>query len=83
MDSISKDRLIRGIAGIIAGVLLVWAYQAGTSKFHSECTQYSGGRDSECVGDSVRVKGPDYGGAFLLLVFAGIAASYAVSEHEE
>ena len=81
MDSISKDRLKRGVAGIVAGILLVWAYQAATSKFHSECTQYT--RDYECVGDYVGVKGPDYGEAFMLLVFAGIAASYAVSKHEE
>jgi hypothetical protein len=57
---------------MVAGVALVWSYQAYTSKYHIECDQEIETRDGrECVGDNVVVKGGDKVAALLLVVIAG------------
>jgi len=75
-----NDLLNRGITAAIAGMLTVAAYQAATAKYHGECTQTvrDGQGGYECVGDTVTVIGPDYGMAFMWIVFA-VAAFWAAT----
>jgi hypothetical protein len=65
-----NDRLNRSITAAIAGMLVVAAFQAATATHHGECTQTvrDGQGGYECVGDTVTVKGPDYGMAFIWIV---------------
>lgn len=70
-----NDRLNRSITAAIAGMLVVAAFQAATATHHGECTQtVRDGQDGhECVGDTITVKGPDYGMAFMWITMAGFA----------
>lgn len=84
LDKIDNDRISRAISGLLAGVLVVLAILSLSQKYHSECTQEVQTRDgTECVGDYVTVKGPDKGGAFIELLFAGLAIWHAVSKRSE
>lgn len=81
LDKIDNDRISRAISGLLAGVLVVLAVLSLNQRYHSECTQEVQTRDgSECVGDYVTVKGPDKGGAFIELLFAGFAIWHAVAK---
>lgn len=83
IDTSSNDRINRALAGGIAGILLLGAITSYTAIYHAECDQYSGGREPECVGDYITVKGGDKAGALIQLVFAGVAFWYAVSKKPE
>lgn len=83
-DELANDRLARGIAGIIAGTLLVGAYLSFTSPYHTECTKTVQTRDgTECVGDYVTVKGRDLRGTFVLVGLGALATWYAISKDED
>jgi hypothetical protein len=78
--SSSNDRLARGIAGIIAGALFVGAFLSFTAPYHTECTLSMRTWDgSECVGEYVRVKGPDISSTFIFVGLGALAAWYAIS----
>lgn len=84
IDKSTNDRLTRAIAGILAGAFFVGAYLSFTAPYHTACTQEVQTRDgTECVGDYVGVKGGDRAGAFMLILFGGIASWYAVAKHDE
>ncbi|GBH29729.1 hypothetical protein [Sphingobium xenophagum] len=70
-----NDRLSRSITAAIAGMLTVVAYQTATAKYHRECAQTvrDGQGGYECVGETLRVVGPDYGMAFIWIAFAAAA----------
>ncbi len=73
-DDATEQRLNRTLAGVTAGVLLVCVILAAQTKHHFVCTEEVGSGDGrECVGDYVRVPGPDLGGAFMLTIAAGFA----------
>lgn len=82
-NKILNERLIRGLAAILAGGLLVAAISSFTSEYHSVCDQEVRTRDgSECVGDYVTVKGPDLVGGFFLVLFGGASAWYSIKTHQ-
>lgn len=74
-DSADEDRLKRTVAGALGGALLVGGVLVAQAAYHDVCTQTVNTRDgSECVGDYVRVKGPDV----VQVVFMFGAASVAL-----
>lgn len=81
MDTIDNDRLYRGITALIAGMLVVAAYQSATATHHGECSQMvrDGHGGYECVGDIVTAKGADRGIAVMWIVFAGVAFWVAIA----
>ena len=73
-DGSTEQRLNRTLAGATAGALLVGAIVAAQTKHHFICSQEVQTRDGpECVGDYVRVPGPDVGQAVVLTLAAGFA----------
>jgi hypothetical protein len=83
-DAGAENRLGRTLAGATAGALLVGAVLAAQADHHYECTQHVRTRDGyECVGDYVRVPGPDFGQAFLLTLVAGFAFWFGMREEDE
>lgn len=83
LDQLANERITRGIAGVIAGLLFVEAGITFTSKFHTECDQEVRARDgTECVGDYVAVEGPDKAEGVFLLIAGGIAFHYSVKKNE-
>ena len=75
----TEDRIRRVIAGGIAAGAVVGAVLALNAKEHYECTQEARTADgTECVGDYVRVSGPDRGGAFIYGLAAFLAMRFAV-----
>lgn len=83
-DKSTNNRLTRGIAGIIAGVMFVGAYLSFTAHYHTECTQSVQTRDgSECVGDYVTAPGRDISGAIISVALGAVATWYAISKHND
>ncbi|HEV7572636.1 MAG TPA: hypothetical protein VGQ21_14145 [Thermoanaerobaculia bacterium] len=73
-DALAEDRLHRTLAGVAAGALLLGAIFAARASHHFDCTEKVVTRDGyECVGDYVRVQGPDFGQTFLLTLASGFA----------
>ena len=84
MDRVSNDRLSRAISALLGGVFIVLAVLSLNQKYHQECTKEVKTRDgSECVGDFVRVRGSDKSGAFIDLIFAGLALWHAIAKRPE
>lgn len=81
MDELTNDHLNRAIFALVAGMLLAGAYFSLTIKTHLECEQYT--RDGECVGDYVKVKGPDKSRVIISIIFASTAFWLAISKRIE
>src|SRR5437870_4712102 len=80
---IAEDRVCRVIASGIAVAAVVGAVFAMTAKDHYECTQEVRTADgTECVGDNVRVPGPDRRGAFVWALVAFLAGRYALKSDQ-
>jgi len=78
-DQAAEDRLARALAGVIAGVLITAAVLESKSASHFDCTHLVQTRDGqECVGDYVRVPGPDRGQVFLLIVVGAFAMWFGI-----
>jgi hypothetical protein len=78
-DAAAEDRLRRTIAGVVGGVMLVGAVLATQKADHFVCTQEVRGVDgTECVGDYIRVPGPDFGEAALLAAGAAFAIRFGI-----
>jgi hypothetical protein len=78
-DAATESRLSDTLAGATAGIFLVGAVLAARSDHHFDCTQGVQTRDGyECVGDYVRVPGPDLGEAVMFVVGAGFAFWFGV-----
>jgi hypothetical protein len=83
-NATTKTRLERTLAGIVAGGLVVLAFEAVTAKDHYVCTDEAPTRDgTECVGDYVREAGPNYGGAFICTLLAMVAFRVSVNEGDK
>lgn len=73
-DRAAEARLSRALAGTTGGVLLVLAVLVARDDSHVECTKWQQTRDGhECVGEDVRVPGPDW----LLVLGLGLSAGCA------
>jgi hypothetical protein len=85
LDERDNDYINRAITAGVAGMLLVSAYLSFTAIHHSECTQFfpdgQGGRD--CVGDYVIKVGPDFGDAFMYVLFAATAFWFAIARRSD
>jgi hypothetical protein len=71
----TRDRIGRGVAGIIAGALAVLSITAFQSDTRLVCTQVERTIDGdECVGDTLRVPGRDIEMGLTWALFSGVAA---------
>jgi hypothetical protein len=83
-DGAAEDRLMRTVAGAVAGVLFFGAILAAQRKHHFECTQEVQNWDGrECVGAFQLVPGPDAGGAILLAGAGALALWFGVNASED
>jgi len=79
MGALENDHLNRAIFATVAGILLVGAYSSFTEKNHLECDQQIGiGDRIECVGDYIRVDGPNKIAGLIQIVFAGVIFYFAI-----
>lgn len=79
----TEDRLERSLASATSGVLFVLAIIEATRKFHIGNTMTVQTRDGwEDVGDYIIMQGANWGGAFILFIFAIIAFWYSISKRD-
>ena len=84
MDAAMNERLTCAIYGAVAGALFVFASQSFTSKYHYECNKQVQTRDgTECVGDYVRVNGPDKSTGAMQIIFGSLAVWLAMNKKNE
>ena len=82
-DEAAEDRLQRTLAGVTAGLFIVFAFLAGTAKTHVGNTEWVQTHDGmEAVGDDVVLPGPDGEMVILMLVVAGFAFWLSVTKTE-
>jgi len=83
-DEAVEDRIERAVASAIAGALLLSSVREMKATSHLECTQVIQTRDGqECVGDYVRVPGPDGTRVILYLGVSAIAAWFGIRTPEK
>jgi hypothetical protein len=79
-----EDRLIRALASVTSGVLLVWAILELMSDTNIGNTMLIQTHEGwEAVGDDIIVQGPDWGASIILFVLAVLAFWYSVYKEEE
>lgn len=80
LDDGMNDRIGRSLASMIAGGFFVAAFITLTQKSHMECDELlKVGRDeAECVGDYVRVSGPDYFQGIVFIAIGAVAVWYSL-----
>ena len=78
-DATTEERLERGLAAAIGGVLLVMAVRAQMADTHIGNTKWVNTRDGpEAVGDDVVMQGPDHKLFTVLILGAGVAFIFSL-----
>ena len=79
-----EDRLIRALASITSGVLLVLAILELMSDTHIGNTLWIQTREGrEAVGDDIIVQGPNWGASIILFVLAVLTFWYSIYKEKE
>lgn len=82
-DEVAEDRLRRTLAGLTAGLFLVFAYFKGVAKSHVDNTHWIQTQDGvEAVGNDVTFPGPDWNLVIMFLLLSGLSFWISVKKPE-
>lgn len=81
---VTKDRVVRLIAVVLAVAFFWIAVQAFRADNHTACTQMhrDGQGGTECVGEDVKAPGPDRERGIIFIILGALAAYYALSKKD-